>query len=194
MSEDGGGTGARAGTEAGTGAGVERARRRRLLAVHLLRAGGSAVLLTALYFAVPLDRGFGAATVAVLAVGLLLFGGLIAWQFAAITRSEYPRLRALEAMATAVPVFLLLFSAVYFLLSLNRPETFTEPLSRTDALYFTVTVFATVGFGDIVPVTETGRVLATVQMAADLIVVGIVVKVLFGAAEIGLSRRHGDGP
>ena len=28
-------------------------------------------------------------------------------------------------------------------------------MTRTDALYFVVTVFATVGFGDITPVSET---------------------------------------
>ncbi|MCX5377505.1 potassium channel family protein [Streptomyces sp. NBC_00091] len=82
-----------------------------------------------------------------------------------------------------------LFSATYFLLSPDRPESFSEPLSRTDALYFAVTVFATVGFGDIAPADGAGRVPATVQMVADLIVVGLVAKVLFGAVEAGLSQQ-----
>ncbi|MCX5195972.1 ion channel [Streptomyces sp. NBC_00249] len=159
----------------------------------LLRCSGVVVLLTALYYLAPLDHGFGVVTVGALFTGLLLFGCVIAWQVSAITRSEHPRLQALEALATAVPLFLLLFSSTYYLLSLNRPGAFSEPLDRTDALYFTVTVFATVGFGDIVPTTTGCRALTTVQMIADLIVVGLVVKLLFGAVQIGLSRNPPGG-
>ncbi|MEU9034563.1 potassium channel family protein [Streptomyces sp. NPDC048352] len=156
---------------------------------HLVRAGASAALLTWLYYAAPLDHGFGAAAFAALLAGLALFGCLVAWQVSAIARSRRPRLRALEAVGTAVPLFLVLFSATYVLLSQDRPGSFSEPLSRTDALYFAVTVFATVGFGDIAPSDGTGRALVTVQMVADLIVVGLVAKVLFGAVQTGLSRR-----
>ncbi|MBT2479667.1 two pore domain potassium channel family protein [Streptomyces sp. ISL-94] len=137
----------------------------------------------------PLDGGFRALTVVTLGLGLVLFGLLIAWQVTAITRAPYPRLRAVEALAIAVPLFLLLFSATYFLLSQEAPQSFSEPLSRTDAVYFAVTVFATVGFGDIAPAGEAGRVLTTVQMVADLIVVGVIAKVLFGAVQIGIRRR-----
>jgi Ion channel len=56
--------------------------------------------------------------------------------------------------AHARPFYLLLFAATYYLMSINRPTAFSEGLGRTDALYFTVSVFATVGFGDIAPVSE----------------------------------------
>ena len=46
--------------------------------------------------------------------------------------------------------------------------SFTEPLTRTDALYFTVTVFSTVGFGDIAAKSEAARIVLIVQMPADL--------------------------
>lgn len=148
-----------------------------------------AVLITALFYLAPLERGFGARTVVTLVVGLGLFGWLVAWQVGAITRAEYPRLRAMEALATALPLFLVLFAGTYFMLAEAEPQTFSEPLNRTDALYYTVTVFATVGFGDIAPATELGRALTTVQMIADLIVVGVVAKVLFGAVRVGVRRR-----
>ncbi|MEU9142587.1 potassium channel family protein [Streptomyces sp. NPDC048349] len=164
--------------------------RRRVLAAHALRSLTWTALITALFYLAPLDRGFGVRTVVTLVAGLGLFGWLVAWQAAAITRAEYPRLRAVEAMATAVPLFLVLFSATYFVLAQEAPESFTEPLDRTDALYFTVAVFATVGFGDIAPTTGPGRALTTVQMAADLIVVGVVAKVLFGAVRVGVRRRE----
>lgn len=170
--------------------------RRRALAGHALRSVLWAVLITVVFYLAPLDRGFGVVTVVALVVGPGLFGWLIAWQVMAISHARYPRLRAVEALAVVAPLFLVLFSAMYFVLSKEAPESFSEPLSRTDALYFTVTVFATVGFGDIVPTTEVGRALTTVQMIADLLLVGVIAKVLFGAVGSGGRRqeatRRGD--
>ncbi|MFF3622609.1 potassium channel family protein [Streptomyces sp. NPDC002467] len=163
--------------------------RRRIVTGHLLRSAASVTALTWLYYLIPLDKGVGFDTVLMLLAGLVVFGLVVVRQVDAIARSEYPRLRAIEALTTAVPLFLVLFSAVYFLISTEYPASFTEPLNRTDALYFTVTVFATVGFGDIAPVSQATRVLTTAQMVADLIVVGIVAKVLFGAVQVGLRRK-----
>ncbi|MCM2422023.1 potassium channel family protein [Streptomyces sp. RKAG293] len=164
--------------------------RRRVLVGRLLRSAASAAVLTWLYYLMPLDRALDATTAVLLTLGLIVFGCLIAWQVAAVTHAAYPGLRAVEALTTAVPLFLLLFASTYFLVARDRPSSFSEPLNRTDALYFTVTVFATVGFGDITPVSELSRVLTTVQMIADLILVGLIAKVLFGAVRIGLRRRE----
>jgi voltage-gated potassium channel len=68
-----------------------------------------------------------------------------------------------------------------------------ETLTRTDSLYFTVTVFATVGFGDITATSETARVLVTVQMILDLIVLGLGVRAFVGAVEVGRQQTN-DGP
>ncbi|QEU82364.1 potassium channel family protein [Streptomyces subrutilus] len=167
---------------------------RRLLAGYLLRSAIVAALLTALYYVAPLDGGFGLRDIALLALGLAVFGLLVVRQVTAITRAEHPRLRALQAVATAVPLYLLLFSTTYYLYAKALPQSFSEPLSRTDALYFTMTVFATVGFGDIVPLTGDARALTTGQMAGNLIVVGVVAKALFGAAEAGMRRRRAALP
>jgi hypothetical protein len=75
---------------------------------------------------------------------------------------------------------------------------FTQPLTRTDALYFSVTVFTTVGFGDIAAKSETARVALIIQMLADLVLLGAGVRVLLGAVRRGQQRRtgtsDGDGP
>ncbi|MFF3678387.1 potassium channel family protein [Streptomyces sp. NPDC002120] len=172
----------------GTTTGTPR-ERRRVLWGCLLRSAASVVLITALYYLAPLDGEIVLRTLVSLVLGLGLFGWLVVRQVNAVARAPFPRLRAMEALATAVPLFLVIFSVTYFLVAKEVPGTFSESLNRTDSLYFTVTVFATVGFGDIVPVTETGRVLTTLQMVADLLLVGVIAKVLFGAVEIGIRRR-----
>jgi hypothetical protein len=69
------------------------------------------------------------------------------------------------------------------------PGALSEPLSRTDALYFTITVFSAVGFGDITPRTDLARVATMVQMLGDLLVVGVVLHLMVGAVKAGLNRR-----
>ena len=70
---------------------------------------------------------------------------------------------------------------------------FTQPLTRTDALYFTVTVFSTVGFGDITPKSGAARIVLIVQMLADLAVLAAGLRVLLGAVRRGRQRRSATG-
>ena len=146
-----------------------------------------AVVLT-LYLLLPLDREFSAGTLAALGAGVLAMGLLVAWQVRAILRSPYPALRAVEAIALLLPLFLLLFAGTYAVLSGSDPGAFTEPLSQLDSLYFVVTVFATVGFGDISAVSGVARVLVTVQMVGDLVLIGLVLRVFLGAVDRGRRR------
>ena len=64
------------------------------------------------------------------------------------------------------------------------------PLTRTDSLYFTVTVFATVGFGDITATSQTARLIVTVQMILDLIVLGLGIRVFLGAVQRGRNKTQ----
>jgi hypothetical protein len=74
-------------------------------------------------------------------------------------------------------VFLVSFSLVYFQRSDRPGSCMNERLSRTDAAYFTVTVFTTTGLGDIHPVTEDCRRWVTTQQLAGL----TLTVLLFGA-------------
>jgi voltage-gated potassium channel len=165
--------------------------RRRLAVRALVRSALGSVLLLLLYYWLPLGEK-GIELSVGLAIGLVAFGAIVTVQIWRITRSDYPRLRAVESLATAIPLFLLLFAATYFMMDREVAESFSEPLNRTDALYFTVTVFATVGFGDITPVTEPARIVTTVQMVADLVIVGVVAKVVVGAVNAGLRHRAAE--
>jgi voltage-gated potassium channel len=63
-------------------------------------------------------------------------------------------------------------------------------MTRIDALYFATTVFATVGFGDIAPVTDPARIATMVQMVVGLSAVGVVAKLLFRAVQHALGARE----
>ncbi|MEU2589173.1 potassium channel family protein, partial [Streptomyces avermitilis] len=72
---------------------------------------------------------------------------------------------------------------------LPRPNTFSESLSRTDALYFAMTVFSTVGFGDITPRSEPARLLTTGQMTVNLLLIGVAARFLVNAVQEGRRQR-----
>jgi voltage-gated potassium channel len=130
-----------------------------------------------------------------------VFGVIVGIQVPAIVKAKYPVLRAIEALATTVALFLLIFARIYLSNSLVNPDSFTQQLDQTTALYFTVTVFATVGFGDIVAATNSMKLLVTVQMLLNLAVFGLVIKLMTSAAQRGVARRQatvqapsGQGP
>ena len=130
----------------------------------------------------------------VLFIAPLVLLAVSVWQIRAVMRSPQPGLRGVEALAIIAPLYLLLFAVTYFLMAFDSPDTFTaEPLTRVDALYLTVTVFSTVGFGDISAASQPGRILVTIQMILNLIVLGAGVRLLTGAVETG-AERFPKGP
>ena len=172
------------------------AKRRRLIVRAVLRGLLITTVLVVLYYLLPLDQPWDTGTAIRLLIGLLIFVGVTVWQVRAITDSPYPGLRAAEALGLIIPLYLLLFASTYFLMERASAANFTQPLTRTDALYFSVTVFTTVGFGDISAKSETARVVLIVQMLADLALLGAGARVLLGAVRRGQQRRSGtgDGP
>ena len=176
-------------------AGRERApvSRRRGVTLGLLRALASTSGVLAVYYLAPLGREPGTWLWVVMVGGIAALAALTVHQVRAILRAPHPGVRAAEALATTVPMFLLLFAASYFLMSHADSGNFNAAtLSRNDALYFTVTVFATVGFGDIVPTSQVARLVVTAQMVLNLVVLGLVVQVIVGAAQRA-RRGHADG-
>jgi voltage-gated potassium channel len=165
------------------------AKRRRLILRAGLRSVLTAAVLVVLYYLLPLDRRWDTETEVRLLIGLLVFAGVMIWQVKTIAGSRYPGVRAAEALALVIPFFLLLFASTYFLMERASAASFTQPLTRTDALYFAVTVFSTVGFGDITAKSETARILLIVQMLADLVLLGTGIRILLRAVGRARERR-----
>ena len=155
----------------------------------LLRALASSAVLVTVYYLLPLNHSSRWLAITMLVIGLVLLTGLVAVQVRWVATSRYPKLRAIEALATSVPLFLLLFASTYVVTAAIAVGSFSQPMTHTNALYFTVTVFATVGFGDITAKTEAARLVVTGQMITDLIIIGVGVKVIAGAITRGRQRR-----
>jgi voltage-gated potassium channel len=162
------------------------------MALGVVRSLGSAMVLVALYYLLPLDRLAGVPLAVILVVALLLLTAVAAWQLRLILTAKYPGVRAAEALGTTVPLFLLLFASAYFAMGRAAPATFSEHLTRTDALYFTVTTFSTVGYGDITAVSQAARLVVTAQMILDLLALGLGIKLFVGAVRIARQTRPGS--
>ena len=168
---------------------LPRPRPWRLGLLTALRITFSLTALFAAYYLIPARDYRAGSDVPWLLVALAVFAVVVGIQVPIIVRSAHPILRATETLALAVPTFLLVFARAYLSASLSDPSSFTEVLDRTGALYFSVTCFATVGFGDIVADTNPMRLLVTAQMLLDLVVLGVVVRVLASAARRGVAER-----
>ena len=160
--------------------------------VQLVWTTVTVVPLLTVYYLAPLDGPLDISTLIGFTLGLVAFALVIVWQVRGIVSSDVPRLRTLRAVVIGVSTLLVVFAATYSVISTSRPDSFTEPLSRTDALYFTLTVFATVGFGDISPRTDVARIIVMVQMITGLIVVGLLGKIVFAAMQKGLRRQEDE--
>jgi voltage-gated potassium channel len=161
----------------------------KLILLMLLRLTLSVSLLVLAYYLIPTANSRDDSDAPWLILELSVFGIVVGAQVPAIVKAKFPILRAVEALGTLVPLYLLLFARIYLSNSLNNPPAFTSDLDHTTALYFTVTVFATVGFGDIVPQTNDMRLLVTVQMLLNLAILGLMIRLLTSAAKRGVARR-----
>jgi len=172
---------------------LSRWERARIVARLVLRIVATTTLLLVVYYAAPLedDTTPDGSTLALLVIGLTMLGAMIVWQTRLIVNADYPGLRAVEALAVTTPLYLIIFAASYYLIGESNPASFTEPLDRTSSLYFTVTVFATVGFGDIAAKTQLARIVVMIQMVLDLLILGLGLRLFLGAVKVGQRRREG---
>jgi hypothetical protein len=142
------------------------------------------VFIFGAYFVLPIGHESAFRAAVRLGVDIALVGAILSWQLRRISRAMLPELRAFEALGIVIAVFLVAFSSIYLAMSHegHHPPTFTRALDHVQALYFTVSVFSTVGFGDITPSTDAARLVVSAQMLLDLVIIGVVVRLLFNAA------------
>jgi hypothetical protein len=156
----------------------------------LLRSAVVSALILVGYFVLPITSAFTTHVVLLLGGGLLAVCALLTWQIRAIRVSPTPLARGLGTIGVGVPLFLALFSATYYLVGRADDDAWSEPLSRLDALYFSLSTFATVGFGDVAAESQTARALVVVQMALNLVLVGVIARVVVAAVQEGMAHKE----
>lgn len=169
---------------------VSRAKSARLILAACLRVViGLTVIWGGMYLLPDSTDGRVVAPAAFVLLCVAIYIAYFLHQLNRIKRAAYPTLRSAEALVLVAAMFLAVYAAVYVVISQQDPASFTEPLTHFSAYYFALTVLATVGFGDITPVTDTARLVAMTQMAFDIAFVGVVVRILGGAAKSTIQQR-----
>jgi voltage-gated potassium channel len=155
-----------------------------------LRLAASLGGLLVAYYAVPLTTlasigrttmGVSITVVAVAALGWAITGE-VRRQIAGMASTRTPGLFMLLGLVVFV------FAMGYYLLEQTTPGQFAELETRTDALYFTLSTLATVGFGDVHPVGQIARALASIQIVFDVVFVAALAAVLSGQLRSRVGR------
>lgn len=158
---------------------------RRAALKNVAAAGSAIAVSTIVYFALPLGP-FGAAGtwsfVTAFALGLLAVASVIVRQIRRY-RPGTTRHGSIASVVAALYLAVLFFAAVYFGLAVHDPASIASLHTKIDALYFSLTITATVGFGDVHAVGQLARAVAAVHMAFNIGFLGVAITVVRARSE-----------
>lgn len=151
----------------GPGPAEARANRRAVL----LSAADTVVIVTA-YYLLPVfaDAGGDWAWLRTLGfgTGLVALGALFTRQVQTFGRDGDSRRRNGQLLLVGVVLTAVLFALCYYSIARSSPGSFAGLGTKTDGLYFSLTVLVTVGFGDVHAVSQVARAVVCVQMVFDV--------------------------
>lgn len=165
-------------TGGGTGAGAAEP-----LALRARRAVVLLVAVLVAYYAAPVDGLPSGGGIVASAVGLLaavaVLAAVIVRQVQRLARSD-PRDTSVRLDSLVFLVYLVVpvFALGYLALEHADDGQFAGIETKTDALYYTMSTLATVGFGDVVAEGQLARALVTVQITFNLVFVAMLASVL----------------
>jgi hypothetical protein len=136
-----------------------------------------------------LDMAFVAPVTAACIVGVLAFA----------FRAERPTMDGIFAMVVAYLLIAMLFTELYYLALVWDPQAIhlLKPLEemklnelRGELLYFSMVTISTVGYGDVLPVSSTARMLAVIEAVLGQFFVAVLVGMFVGmyASELFSNR------
>lgn len=107
--------------------------------------------------------------------------------------SPRPMADAVVSVALMLVALVVGFSSIYVAMANEDGQAIPGLDTRVDALYFTVTTLATVGFGDIYAASQSARLVVTIQMLFDLTVVAVAARLVLNVAAEKRRGRAVDG-
>jgi voltage-gated potassium channel len=170
---------------------LHSSRRLRRTIQAIIEIGGLAMLALLVYFLLPLNRRHAA-----LIAGAFVFAAIVALVPLAIRRgrrvltSEQPVLVAAQSLAIALTLLVVSFASMYFVLGTAHEGQINGIHTKIDAIYYTVTILSTVGFGDVTATGQGARALVAIHMIVNLVFLAVAIRVLSSA----LEQRKGTGP
>jgi Ca2+/Na+ antiporter len=158
----------------------------------LANAAVVVIVMVGVYWVFPIQDSVDWRWAVRLVIGVALTFALMGREFWAVQRSSRPVVRAVRALTATLAVFVVTFSLTYLAVSHSDVKSFSQPLNKIGAAYFTVSTMATVGFGDITPVSDGARLLVIVQILLDLVVLAVGARLLVRTATMTMSRRRSE--
>jgi voltage-gated potassium channel len=155
------------------------------LRVRLVLVAEIALLVVG-YFIVPITEQSLGRRLAFYGLGIALVIAIIVRQTRRHMRGASLSVR-LDSLVLAIVLSALLFALTYAAIQEVYPEQFAGISTRVDALYFSVSTVATVGFGDVHASGQLARTIVTAQMVFNVVVVATAASVV---SRTLAARRH----
>ncbi|MEI2784510.1 MAG: potassium channel family protein [Candidatus Nanopelagicales bacterium] len=166
---------------------------------HVLRAGlplalaavGAVFGILALYMWIPEPSSDDPPWLVFAAIVVVTIVYCIAgvWALFRIQKARHPAATGITMLAVMVTAIIAIFALAYLSLSIDNPANFNVPLDKISALYFTMTILTTVGFGDIHAQTHPAMIAVMVQMVLSLTLVTTLAKVLMETSRRVTRKR-----
>ncbi|HCS56576.1 MAG TPA: two pore domain potassium channel family protein [Gordonia polyisoprenivorans] len=163
------------------------------MAAGVVRPIAAGVILLFGYFLLPINAASNSKALGFL-VGVALLIAFCGYEIHHFLRSPYPVVTALEMLVALATFYVIAFATMYFIFSDYDHGSFTEKLTRIDALYFSLTVFTTTGFGDIAAVAQETRVAVSIQMVSTFALLGLGIRFLSLLVSARRKPTGHDGP
>ncbi|GAA2247301.1 potassium channel family protein [Herbiconiux moechotypicola] len=90
----------------------------------------------------------------------------------------------------ALFVLLFVYSISLAVLAVERPAPGANILTFGDSIWWACVTIATVGYGDLYPVTDAGRLLSVVLMAGGIAIVGVATATIVSYLNESITRQH----
>ena len=170
---------------------LNRRGRRRAITRTLAEIVAAWVILIGLFYLVPVGAGTGPTIVARIVFSVALLTFVLTWQVRRIARSDVPELRAATALGVIIPLFFVLFATIYLSMSNASTTTFyRRPRPYAGASTSRSRCSPRWGSGTSRRRPIPARIVVSIQMILDLIIIGGAVRVLFNAAQAGPQERR----